>query len=98
METARLSVTILPDSVPRRNEAILDRELDGETVLFNIRTNKLHSLNATASFIWRYCTGTYTVNRLAELLGRSFAVTAEQAEADLRFLLAGMHDEGLIEL
>ncbi len=98
MKNARPPIHILPDSVPRRNDAILDRELDGETVLFNISTNKLHSLNPTAGFIWRYCTGTYTVKKLGKLLGCSFAVTAKQAEADLRALLVGMHDEGLIEL
>ncbi len=88
----------MPDSVPRRNEAILDRELDGETVLFDIRTNQLHSLNSTSGFLWRYCTGTNTVKKLANLVCCSFAVTTKQAEADLRAWLVGMHDEGLIEL
>ncbi len=98
MKTKRPPIHIRQDTVPRRNDAILDRELDGETVLFNIRTNQLHSLNATAGFIWRYCTGTYTVKKLANLVNRSFAVPTKQAEADLRAWLVGMHDEGLIEL
>lgn len=98
MEVARPSVGIKLEAIPLRNRAILDRGLDGETVLFNLSTNKLHSLNATAGFIWQHCTGANTVNRLVELLVQSFAVTVEQAQADLQPLLAGMHHAGLIEL
>lgn len=98
MAIARPSADVKVEAFPRRNETILDRVLDGETVLFNLSTNKLHSLNVTASFIWQHCTGTNTVSRLGELLGQSFAVTVEQAQADLQPVLAGMHHAGLIEL
>lgn len=98
MNTTQSAVEILLDMTPQKNEAILDRELDGETVLFNLSTNKLHSLNTTASFIWEQCNGENTVDSLVELLGRSFAVKAEQAETDLRALLGGMVHAGLIEL
>ncbi len=92
------AVEILSDTIPKKNEAILDRELDGETVLFNLSTNKLHSLNATAGFIWKECNGVNTMNSLVELLSHSFAVKAKQAERDLRVLLKGMYHAGLIEL
>ena len=98
MNTNQSAVVILPDTIPQKNDAILDRELDGETVLFNLGTNKLHSLNATASFIWQQCNGVNTMNGLVDLLAQSFAVKAEQAESDLRMLLEGMYHAGLIEL
>lgn len=98
MEPAPPPIDVTCDAIPRRKTAIMDRVLDGETVLFNVSTNKLHSLNITASFIWQHCTGANTVNRLGELLGQSFSVTVEQAQADLQALLAGMYREGLIEL
>ena len=98
MNTTQSAVEILSDSIPRKNEAILDREFDGETVLFNLGTNKLHSLNGTASFIWQECNGVNTVDGLVELLAGSFAVKAEQAGSDLRALLEGMYHAGLIEL
>ena len=98
MNATHSAIEILPDTIPQKNEAILDRVLDGETVLFNLSTNKLHSLNATAGFIWQHCNGSNTMDKLVKLLARSFAVKAEQAETDLRKLLRGMHHAGLIEL
>jgi hypothetical protein len=98
MRTTQPTVEIFPDTIPQKNEAILDRVLDGETVLFNLSTNKLHSLNETASYIWQQCDGTNSVSSLVVLLKRSFAVKAEQAEADLCALLEGMYHAGLIEL
>ena len=83
--------------IPSRSQVILSRELDNEMVLFDPRTNKLHSLNPTACFVWQHCDGITSVDMLATLLGRSFAVSSDQAEADLRSLLGMMHDEGLIE-
>ena len=98
MNPTHSAIEILPDTIPQKNESILDRVLDGETVLFNLSTNKLHSLNATAGFIWQQCNGVNTMNGLVKLLARSFAVKAEQAETDLRALLEGMYHAGLIEL
>ena len=98
MEPNPQSIDVKPDVCPRKKKDILDRVLDSETVLFNLSTNKLHSLNITASFIWQHCTGANTVKGLGEILGQTFAVTVEQAQADLLPVLASMDRAGIIEL
>lgn len=81
---------------PRRCMTVLERVLDEEVVLFDPRTNKLHSLNSTAAFIWRRCNGTRTVATLSRLLCRHYAVDPVRAKADVRRLLAELKAEGLI--
>lgn len=36
-----------------------------ETVVFDMKTNKAHCLNATAAFVWQRCDGTKTVRDIA---------------------------------
>lgn len=40
--------------VPHR-DALTMREVDGEVLLLDGRTNRIHQLNRTASFIWKRC-------------------------------------------
>jgi hypothetical protein len=85
------------DFFPQRSESVLDRVVgDNEIVLFDPRTNKLHSLNPTASLIWRYCDGRHTISMLAALLSQSYAVPADRAESDVGHLIENMRAEGLL--
>ena len=84
--------------IPKKNLRIMERDVDEEMVLFDSHTNKLHSLNLTAAFIWEHCDGVNTKERLSEIFSQSFEIPAAQAKRDVTKVLLTMHYEDLIEL
>ncbi len=85
-----------PVVAPRRNEAILARVLEDEVVLFDPQTNKIHSLNPTAFFLWEHCDGERTSDQLVTLVCRRFDVAADRAAIDVSRLLDTMNAQALI--
>ena len=85
-------------SIPKKNARIMERDVEEEMVLFDPHTNKLHSLNLTAAFLWELCDGENTKERLSEIFSRSFEIPAAQAKRDVTKVLLTMHHEDLIEL
>ena len=51
----------------RKNELVI-QEMQDEVLVFDIKSNKAHCLNQTASAVWKYCDGTNTVLEIRNLL------------------------------
>jgi len=47
-------------------------ELLDESVIYDLKTNKAHSLNRTATLVWRHCDGHTTVTQMATCWRRSW--------------------------
>lgn len=47
-----------------RKENLVVQELDGEFLIYDLNTNKAHSLNESASIIWNSCNGARTIDEL----------------------------------
>jgi hypothetical protein len=56
--------------VRARVEDLVVEELDGETLVYDLRCDEAHCLNATAARVWRYCNGRMSVPQMAARLGR----------------------------
>jgi hypothetical protein len=67
----------------RRDDALMVREIDGEILILDGRSDRIHKLNATASFIWRRCEEGATAQGIASALADEFAVDAQTALADV---------------
>jgi hypothetical protein len=50
-----------------RKENLVIQELQEEILVFDIKTNKAHCLNPTASTVWKFCDGKNTVSDINEL-------------------------------
>ena len=59
-EAARLPRT-------RTNDLVI-RELDDETLVFDMERDEAHCLNQTAALVWKYCDGRTTVEQAAHSL------------------------------
>jgi hypothetical protein len=64
------------DILPRaRTNSLVVRELDDETLVYDLERDKAHCLNQTAALIWKHCDGKTTVREavhsLQGTLGRS---------------------------
>lgn len=79
------------------------RDVCGEKVIIaqgleNLDFSKLITLNESAAFLWTAIAGkTFSETDLVSLLCGEYEVTAEQAAADIKNLMAEWHKQGLIE-
>jgi hypothetical protein len=63
------------------------REVDGEIVILDTVSNRIHQLNATASAIWRACDPPASVGQIAAVLADLFDVGQHVATADAQAAL-----------
>jgi len=72
------------ERLPRAvNENLIIRELDDETLVYDLGRDKAHCLNHTAGLVWKMCDGERTAEEAARLLQRQFDV---KIDADLVWL------------
>jgi len=57
-----------------RTESLIVKEVDGETLVYDLKTDKAHCLNNTAARVWQNCDGRNTVSDIATLLGADLGV------------------------
>jgi len=51
-----------------RTESLIVKEVDGETLVYDLKSDKAHCLNDTAARVWKNCDGSKNVSEIAELL------------------------------
>ena len=59
------------------------RIVDGEVVILDKRTGRIHQLNSTASFVWNRLDDRTTLAAIASEMVREFEVEIEIARADV---------------
>ena len=65
--------------VPRARKAgLVVKALHDEVLVYDLERDKAHSLNASASFVWKKCNGRRTVADVAQALSREFNVPADE--------------------
>jgi len=70
--------------LPRaRTENLVVREVDDETLVYDIERDEAHCLNQTAALIWKRCDGKTTATQAARALGKELDTTVD---ADLVWL------------
>jgi len=72
------------------------REVDGELVVLDRQTDRVHHLNLTAAFVWRKLDGRTPVRRIATALCHRFELDAGQAETDVSRLVEQFSELGLV--
>jgi Coenzyme PQQ synthesis protein D (PqqD) len=81
----------------RKSNSILVREVDREIVLLDTAGDRVHHLNATASFIWNRCEQAPTPEMLAQWLAESFDVDVAVALRDILATLGTLRELKLVE-
>jgi methyltransferase-like protein len=62
---------------------VICSEVDGETLILDVRSSKIHHLNATASYIWNECDGQRSTVEIAETLAQHFEIDINTAKTDV---------------
>jgi hypothetical protein len=89
--------SVTADSVPRRRADVHGVELDDESVLYDVRTDRLHLLNWSASAVWWSIDGRATADDLAGRLAERFRAEPDVMTSDVRRLLEALGAQRLID-
>jgi len=81
---------------PKRRPDLRQREVDGEILLDDRRSDVLHQLNTTASFIWELCDGEHGPEEIAEALARTFEAPESTTATDVAATLSRFRELELL--
>ncbi len=70
--------------------------VNGEAVILDRRSQQIHQLNETASFIWDRCDGTMSVPDIIALVTERFDVNSDVAAADVGKTVEELRNLGLL--
>lgn len=63
-----------------RKDRLIIKELEDETLVYDLDTDKAHCLNTAASLVWKRCNGSSDVSDIARSLSNSLGVKGVEAE------------------
>lgn len=72
------------------------REVDGEFLVLDRQSEKVHQLNAAASFILKRCDGASSVRSIAEELAQAYGLPLANAEYDVAATIKRFQELGLL--
>lgn len=76
----------------------ISRDLDGETVILNLKSGIYCGLNEVGAHIWQLVQEATSVKDIRDTLLREYEVEPDQCERELLVLLRELADNGLIEV
>jgi hypothetical protein len=69
----------LPQQYPlARTEQLIVKEVDDEVLVYDLKTDKAHCLNATAAQVWKYCDGEKSVTDITAALSQDSGSQVEE--------------------
>ena len=79
-----------------RGDAVHTVEVDGEAVLLDEATNRLHLLNATGALVWACLDGVSSVGEIVTDLSEGLGVPYDVALGDTLAVVRNLGEEGLL--
>lgn len=83
--------------VPAVKPTVLSVELDGERVLYDTATGRLHQLDAVGSIVWSCFDGASDLDDLSTDLSEAFGVDRARVRSDVEALVRQLAAEGLVD-
>lgn len=80
----------------RQNPDTPARTIDGEAIVITPEDSKVHTLNATATYIWDHADGTRTLAAIAASMAEEFDVDADTLKADALAFVEDAVKRGLL--
>ncbi len=86
------------DRVPTVAPGLFVRELDGETSIITAEGDRLHTLDAMGTFIWRCIDGRTPLAAILDAICAEYDAPREVAAADLRQFVGQLAERGIVTL
>ena len=68
-----------PEQLPlARTEQLIVKEVDGEVLVYDLKTDQAHCLNSTAAKVWRHCDGETSVQEIARSLEQKDGASVDE--------------------
>ena len=84
-------------TIPKRKEdAILEKILDDEIIIYDKTTHTIHNFNKTAGILWNLCDGKMPVNEIINYLTEHFKGDKEIITKDVCTALEEMKEKKLL--
>lgn len=83
------------EQICSRSADVIERDLQGESVLLDLNTGIYYSLNPAGGFIWRLLDGNRTVREIVDLVVAEFDVDPETAAEDAAALIEDFLEQKL---
>jgi hypothetical protein len=83
------------DERPTKVDGLEAHEVDDGLVVYQAKTDRVHSLNRVASVVFELCTGEHTEAEIAELVGEAWSLPAPP-EDEVAECIAQLRSEGVI--
>ena len=77
---------------------VMEKRLEGTTVILSVRTGFYYTLNGTGGRMWQLLREGLSQADVAETVAREHGETQERVEADLSKLVRDLESEGLLRL
>ncbi len=82
---------------PKRRSDVTVREVDGELLVLDHRSERVHQLNVTAVTIWNQCDGITSVADISKALATEYGLDPRPAEEDVVRTVAQFRELDLLE-
>jgi hypothetical protein len=80
-----------------KERGILDRDADGEVLILDTESDRIHQLNGTASLIWRQLEQGATVEEIARALEFQIDVDSHTSVRHVRRFLIELQDLDILQ-
>jgi Coenzyme PQQ synthesis protein D (PqqD) len=84
------------DELPKPAEGVVYRELDGESVLVHLGTNRIYALNETGSMFWSLLAEGDDRSTIRARLLEEFDIGPDDLDREIDNLLADLAGAGLV--
>ncbi|MEQ8716325.1 MAG: PqqD family protein [Acidimicrobiales bacterium] len=88
----------LAATVLERVEGRHDARIDDETVIYDVASGRVSSLNPTGTMLWEMLAEPRTLDELSAALKVRFGIDQARADSDVCAYATGLHDRNLIRI
>ena len=88
----------MPEFFKPNSVRIASKVFDGEAIIIDLSNGTYYSLRDVGGFVWTQIERGVSFSTLLESITLHYAVTREQAQADLRSLIADLQRSNLMEI
>lgn len=82
---------------PKRRSDVTVREVDGELLVLDHRTERVHQLNVTAGYIWDRCDGVTSVADITKAVAAEFGDEGAPIATDVVWIVEQFRELDLLE-
>lgn len=87
-----------PKTKIKRSKQVIFKEVEGIVYILDPRNSTIHTLNETASFIWRHLKTPCSIKELTTLMTENFDVEEKKATVDIEDFISQYLKEELVVL